>query len=249
MEQTTIEKVLNQLSEERIQDSQELKNLRTVQEVQQQSIRENQSEITSFGKDLGNLKSGQEAILKRIAMPLKQVEDLSVKIDAHGELLKKPLTQKVIHEHHFPKLLYATVVLFTICICIGMGWFQTEQRLDRYQINDTKWRKLLLGAKPTLTKIMQDVATAVDNDPEKARDAVEKEEKHNQQVWDLHQKMLADSAEMRALKTANPSDNNTHKNKPVIHEPTQRQLPIALSSLKKRKLNCCKSFWISKNRF
>jgi len=211
MEQSTIEKVLNQLSEERIQDSQELKNLRTVQEVQQQSIRENQSEITSFGKDLGNLKTGQEAILKRIIMPLKQVEELSIKIDTHSELLKKPLTQKVIHEHHVPKLLYATVALFNICICLGMGWFQTEQRLDQYQINDTKWRKLLLGAKPTLTKIMQDVANAVENDPEKARESVEKEENHNQQVWDLHQKMMADSAEMRALKTGNLGDNNMHK--------------------------------------
>jgi hypothetical protein len=211
MEQTTIEKVLNQLSEERIQDSQELKNLRTVQEVQQQSIRENQSEITSFGKDLGNLKSGQEAILKRIAMPLKQVEDLSVKIDAHGELLKKPLTQKVIHEHHFPKLLYATVALFTICICLGMGWFQTQQRLDQYKNNDTKWRKLLLGAKPFLTKIMQDVETAVANDPETARVAVEKEEIHNQQVWNLHQKMMSDSAELQALKTGNPGDKNMRK--------------------------------------
>jgi hypothetical protein len=211
MEQTTIEKVLNQLSEERIQDSQELKNLRTVQEVQQQSIRENQSEITSFGKDLGNLKTGQEAIIKRITMPLKQVEELSIKIDSHSELLKKPLTQMVIHEHHFPKLLYATVALFTICICLGIGWFQTGQGLDQYRNNDTKWRKLLLGAKPTLTKIMQDIGTFVDSDPEKAREAVVKEEKHNQQVWDLHQKMIADSAEMQALKTANPGDNNMRK--------------------------------------
>ena len=46
---------------------------------------------------------------------------------------------------------------------------------------------------------MQDVATAVENDPEKARDAVEKEEAHNAQVWDLHQKMVADSAQMKVL--------------------------------------------------
>jgi hypothetical protein len=211
MEQTNIEKVLNQLSEERIQDSQELKNLRTVQEMQQQSIRESQGEIISFGKDLGNLKTGQEAIINRITIPLKQVEELGVKIDAHGELLKKPLTQKVIHEHHVPKLLYTTVSLFCICICLGMGWFQTGQRLDQYKINDTKWRKLLLGAKPFLTKIMQDVETAVANDPETARDAVEKEENHNQQVWNLHQKMMSDSAEMQALKTGNPGDKNMHK--------------------------------------
>jgi hypothetical protein len=203
MEQKTIEKVLNQLSEERIQDSQELKNLRTVQEMQQQSFRESQDEIIAMGKEMGTLKTGQQAILKRITLPLKQVEELSVKIDEHGELLKIPLTQKVVHEHHFPKLLYATVALFCICICLGMGWFQTGQRLDQYRNNDTRWRKLLLGAKPTLTKIMQDVATAVENDPEKAREAVEKEENHNAQVWDLHQKMVADSAQMKVLEGVN----------------------------------------------
>ena len=199
MEQKTIEKVLNQLSEERIQDSQELKNLRTVQEMQQESFRESQGEIIVLGKEMGTLKTGQEAILKRITVPLKQVEELSLKIDAHAELLKTPLTQKVVHEHHFPNLLYATVALFCICICLGIGWFQTGQRLDQYRNNDTRWRKLLLEAKPTLTKIMQDVATAVENDPEKAREAVEKEEAHNAQVWDLHQKMVADSAQMKVL--------------------------------------------------
>lgn len=50
---------------------------------------------------------------------------------------------------------------------------------------------------------MLDVATAVENDPEKAREAVEKEENRNRQVWDLYQKMVADSAEMRALKSDN----------------------------------------------
>ena len=206
MELKTIEKVLNQLSEERTQDSQELKNLRTVQEIQQESIRETQAYILSFGKDLGNLKAGQEAVLKRIIMPLKQVEELSIKIDAHSELLKMPLAQKVIHEHHAPKLLYTTVALLCICLCLAVGWLQTDQVLNQYRNNDTRWRKLLLVARPNLTKIMQDVATAVDNDPGKVREAVEKEEKQNQQIWDLHQKMLADSAEMRALKLFNSGD-------------------------------------------
>jgi hypothetical protein len=213
MEQKAIEKVLNQLSEERIQDSQELKNLRTVQEMQQKSFRESQGQLNTLGKEVVALKSGQEALIQRLIGPLKQAEDLGIKIDSHSTLLKMPLIQKVVHEHNVPKLLYATVALFCICICLGMGWFQTERHLDQYRNNDTRWRKLLLGAKPTLTKIMQDVAIAVDNDPEKAREAVEKEENHNQQVWDLHQKMVADSAEMQALKTGKPGDNDNYLHK------------------------------------
>ena len=213
MEQKAIEKVLNQLSEERIQDSQELKNLRTVQEMQQQSFRESQGQLNTLGKEVVTLKSGQEALIQRLIGPFKQAEDLGIKIDSHSALLKMPLIQKVVHEHHVPKLLYTTVALFCICICLGMGWFQTEQRLDQYRNNDTRWRKLLLVAKPSLIKIMQDIATAVDDDPVKVREAVEKEENHNQQVWDLHQKMVADSAEMRTLKTANPGDNSNYMHK------------------------------------
>lgn len=207
MEQKTIEKVLNKLSEERIQDSQELKNLRTVQEMQQQSFRESQGQLITLGKEVVTLKSGQEALIQRLIGPFKQAEDLGIKIDSHSELLKKPLIQKVVHEHHVPKLLYATVAFFCICLCFGFGWFQTGQRLKQYRNNDTKWRKLLLGAKPVLTKIMQDVSTTVDNDPDKARDSVEKQETHNQQIWELHQKMVADSTQMRTLEGAKKKQN------------------------------------------
>ena len=54
---------------------------------------------------------------------------------------------------------------------------------------------------------MQEVSTDVDNDPEKSREVVEKEETHNQQVWDLHQKMVADSAKMRTLEETKKKQN------------------------------------------
>lgn len=167
--------------------------------MQQQSFRESQGQLNTLGKEVVILKSGQEALIQRLIGPFKQAENLGIKIDSHSALLKMPLIQKVVHEHHVPKLLYATVALFCICICLGIGWFRTGQRLDQFRNNDTRWRKLLLVAKPALTKIMQDIATAVDDDPVKAREAVEKEENHNVQVWDLHQKMVADTAQMKIL--------------------------------------------------
>ncbi len=199
MEEKNIEKVLNRISEERLEDSQELRNVKAAQKNFQQSIKESQEKFSNLTQEMGTLKTGQQTLLQRISGPIKQLEELGVKIDSHSELLKKPLTQKVVHEHHVPKLLYATVALFCICLCFGFGWFQTGQRFNQYRNNDTKWRKLLLGATPVLTKIMQDVSATVDDDPDKARDSVEKVEIHNQQVWELHQKMVADSTQMRAL--------------------------------------------------
>ncbi|MCA6439661.1 MAG: hypothetical protein IM598_15815 [Chitinophagaceae bacterium] len=207
MEEKTIEKVLNRISEERTLDSQELKVLKEVQQRQSQGMQENQKQISAIRLEMGNLKTGQEILLQRITDPIRQLEELGEKIDRNSELMKKTLTQKVVHEHHVPKLFYATVVLFCICLCFSFGWFQTGQRLNQYRNNDTKWRKLLLDARPALTIIMQGTATAVDNDPDKAREAVEKQEAHNRQVWELHQKMLADSAQMRALEGTNKKQN------------------------------------------
>ena len=207
MEDKIIEKTLNRISEERIQDAQELKVVKEVQQKQSQGIQECQKQISAVNLEMGTLKTGQETLLQQISGPIKQLEEFGAKIDSHSELLKKPLIQKVVHEHHVPKLLYATVALFCICLCFGFGWFQTGQHLTQYRNNDTKWRRLLLGAKPVLTEVLQDISTTVENEAGKAREAVEKEEIHNQQVWDLHQKMAADSAQMQTLEGTKKKQN------------------------------------------
>lgn len=209
MEEKTIEKVLNRISEERIQDSQELKNVKADQEKQQQSIQETKEQVSSLHQKMETFKKEQQILMQRIAVPIEQLEDFGAKIDSHGELLKKPLIQKVVHEHHVPKLLYTTVALFCVCVSFGVGWFQTGQHLNKYRNNDTKWRKLLLGARPILMEIMQDVSANVEQNPDNVRDSVEKEETHNAQVWDLQQKMKADSAALRALKTDKPAGDNS----------------------------------------
>lgn len=209
MEEKTIEKALNRISEERLEDSKDLRNIKADQEKQQQLIQETKEQVSNLHQKMETFKKEQQILMQRIAVPIEQLEDFGAKIDSHGELLKKPLIQKVVHEHHVPKLLYATVALFCVCVSFGVGWFQTGQHLNQYRNNDTKWRKLLLGAKPILTEIMQEVSTNVEQNPDNVRDSVEKEETHNAQVWDLQQKMKADSAAMRALKTDKPAGDNS----------------------------------------
>lgn len=202
MEQKTIEKVLNQISEERLQDHQELKNVKSVQDKQQQSIKDSQDHSWEMEQQIGVLKMGQESLIQYFAEPIKQLKELGTKIDAHSELLNQPVKQKIIHEHHASKLLYATITLFCVVLALSFGWFQTGQRLGSYRNNDTKWRRLILAASPALTKMMEGVSISVEADPEKARDSVAGVEAHNQQVWELHQKMLADSIQMRELEGA-----------------------------------------------
>lgn len=209
MENTSIEKALNLISVERERDSRELKVLKETQEKQQQDLQESQKQISGMKLDMVTVKTAQQAFMEQSTASIKQMEALSSQLTQYNELLKKPLIQKTINVHHVPKLLYATVALLSICLSLSIGWYETGKNLSKYRNNDTKWRKLLLGAQPILTEIMQDVSTNVEQNPDIVRNSVEKEEVHNAQVWDLQQKMKADSAAMRALKTDKPSGGNS----------------------------------------
>ncbi|MBI2283709.1 MAG: hypothetical protein HYU71_08375 [Bacteroidetes bacterium] len=209
MEQKTIEKVLNQISEERLQDNQELRNLKAVQEKQHQSLEKDREQINLLNRNMETLKTENQTLLQRATAPIQQMEAFGAQIKEHAELLKKPLTQEIVHVHHVSSLLIATIVLFCIVISISVGWYQTGQRLSQYQNNDTKWRKLTLGASPLLTKIMQEVSDSVEQDPDKERKSVKAEEDHNMEVWNLQQKMKADSAKMRSLEPSLPHVGNS----------------------------------------
>jgi hypothetical protein len=215
MEQKTIEKVLNQISEERLQDNQELRSVKVIQERQNQALEKDREQINLLNKNMETLKSEQETLLQRASGPVKQIEVLGSQIEQHSELLKRPLTQKTVYLHHVSGILIATIILFCITIGLGIGWYDTGQRLNLYINNDTKWRRLLLDANPILTRIMQDVSDSVEQNHDKIRGAVKAEEDHNLQVWNLQQKMRADSAEMRSLVPNLPSagNNGSHTNK------------------------------------
>lgn len=210
MEQKTIEKVLNQISEEQLQNNQEIRSVKAVQEKQNQALEKDKEQINLLNKDMETVKTEQQTLLQRVTGPIQEMKEFGVQMKQLSELLKIPLAQKVIHVHHVPRLLIATIALFCIVIVISLGWYQTGQRLNQYQNNDTKWRRLSLNANVVLTRIMQDVSDSVEQDPDKTRDAVKAEEDHNLQVWTLRQKMKADSAEMRSLVPGkSPSGNNS----------------------------------------
>lgn len=215
MEQKTMEKVLNQMSEDHLQNTQELRSVKMVQEKQNQALEKNREEISLLNKDMETVKTEQQSLFQRTIGPIQQIEEFGGQIKEHSELLKKPLIQKIVHVHHVPRLLIATVVLFCIVVGISMGWYQTAHRLTQYQNNDTKWRRMLLDANPVLTRIMHNISDSVEQDPDKVKEAVRAEEDHNLQVWNLQQKMKADSAEMQSLVPNIPAtrNNGSHVNK------------------------------------
>ena len=197
MDQQTIEKVLNRMSEERAQDSQEIEYCKFSIEKHDQFIGNHVKQIDEITGELKSLQSNQEFLIARITEPIKKLE---AKLGAHAVLLDRPVANEVINRHHFPKIFKATMTLFLVCILLSIGWYQTGQQLTLDRNNDTKWRKLRLSAKPLLAKIMLNIADSVDLEPDKTREVVENEEAHNLAVWELQQKMQADSTHMQELK-------------------------------------------------
>jgi hypothetical protein len=57
-------------------------------------------------------------------------------------LFKQPVTGKVLHHHHVPKIALIAAALFLIVCFLSTGWYMTADKLNLYKANDTKYRYL-----------------------------------------------------------------------------------------------------------
>jgi hypothetical protein len=55
-----------------------------------------------------------------------------------------PKESKVIHHHHISKGIWVAVILFILLSLESAGWLNTENKLDQYTENDTKYRFMRL---------------------------------------------------------------------------------------------------------
>src|SRR4051794_37234156 len=80
--------------------------------------------------------------LQKISFPDKEMREFSGRLIAGINLLKQPVEQKMIHHHHFHKIIWISVGLFLILCLVLTGWFNTYKKLELYTANDTKYRYL-----------------------------------------------------------------------------------------------------------
>ena len=60
------------------------------------------------------------------------------------EWLGSAKESKVIHHHHISKGIWVAVILFILFSLESAGWLNTENKLDQYTENDTKYRFMRL---------------------------------------------------------------------------------------------------------
>ena len=132
-------------------------------------------------------------------LPAEKVQDFSARLDVAIGFLKAPVENKVVHEHHIPKLIWITAGLFVAFCLVCSGWYVTSSKLDSYIANDTKYRWLRLDtANRGLQSYLDGVDSLYNVWPDMRKNVLEMEEK-NQLNFERLQKAERLKGEAREL--------------------------------------------------
>ena len=71
-------------------------------------------------------------------------QKLSDQLELVTTLLKHPVSNKVMHHHHIPKLIWISVGLFVAFSLVCSGWYVTSSKMNSFINNDTKYRWIRL---------------------------------------------------------------------------------------------------------
>ncbi len=108
-----------------------------------------------------------------------KISHFSNRLDLAMDLLKQPATNKVIHHHHIPKLIWISLGLFIVLCLVCSGWYVTSTKLDGFVASDTKYRQLRLD---TTHKSLQLYLDQLDNlyktQPDLRKKVLETEEEY-----------------------------------------------------------------------
>ncbi len=101
---------------------------------------DNKEVIGGLTKTLEGLRDD----VKSNRFPAEKIRELLDSLDFTCTLLKQQLKNKVLHEHHVPKLIWLTAGLFIVFALVCSGWYVTYNNLDSCIANDTKYRSMKL---------------------------------------------------------------------------------------------------------
>jgi hypothetical protein len=101
-------------------------------------ISNHSADIQQVKKDLTQL----ETVVQTINLPIKEMQELSFRLKEAVSLFNQPVTNKVLHHHHVPKIVLIAAGLFLIVCFLSSGWYMTADKLNLYKANDIKYRYL-----------------------------------------------------------------------------------------------------------
>jgi hypothetical protein len=170
-------------------------NLSGFMENQKSNAKKNDSDMQVIRKEFQEVMSD----IKGITFPEKAINDLSEKIKANSLLLKNPAETKVLHHHHVPKIILIATVLF-IAFSLALAiLYVTNNKLNAYIENDTKYRHLRLDTGNPLIQINLDKEDSLYNTTPDLRKMVLQTEEDYLQNFERLQKADRLKAEAKDL--------------------------------------------------
>lgn len=88
--------------------------------------------------------SGLRTDLKSVPLLPGKMDQLSTQLEKTVQRLQHPASQKIMHHHYVPKMIWISAGLFIVLCLVCSAWYVTSSKLDNFIANDTKYRQLRL---------------------------------------------------------------------------------------------------------
>jgi hypothetical protein len=148
---------------------------------------------------LGAAENDIKELPGKIFMPLPEILGLTHELQKHSRLLSIPKKQEIRHEHHLSKPVVVSIVLSLIVIGLLLLEYYTLSQADQHKKNDLKYRYLRAFQSLDGQKILHQIDSKYDANPEQFRkDVLQKEQSDLERFEDFKrmQQMRSESKEI-----------------------------------------------------
>ncbi len=203
--------VLNEFSEDHKQNTKAINNLvgsvkeyiNKINPLLERVVDQSKAEPAVIEELRNTIATGinkMQEVIQRFSFPDTKFHQLSSKLDKNIQLLQNPVLQKIIHQHHVPKITWIAAGLLIALALVSAGWYMTTEKLNSYIANDTKYRYLKLDTGRVILRQQLYRADSLFNAKANFRDSVINTEEEYRSNFELLQKASRMSAEAENLK-------------------------------------------------
>jgi len=147
---------------------------------------------------------GLHSDVKINSLQQETTQNLSDQLELVTTLLKHPVSNKVMHHHHIPKLIWISVGLFVALSLVCSGWYVTSSKMNSFITNDTKYRWIRLDTSQRSLQLYLDRVDSLYNKlPDMRKNVVETEEEYRLNFERLQraERLKAEAKELEKIAT------------------------------------------------
>ena len=147
---------------------------------------------------------GLHSDVKINSLQQETTQKLSDQLELVTTLLKHPVSNKVMHHHHIPKLIWISVGLFVAFSLVCSGWYVTSSKMNSFITNDTKYRWIRLDTSQRSLQVYLDRVDSLYNKlPDMRKNVVETEEEYRLNFERLQraERLKAEAKELEKIAT------------------------------------------------